>query len=153
MINQGKLAHAMEPSQGNSSFELQRNPQEEQHSRWGEQKILYCSFETVPTQFPQSRASNSFSILTVPHYCLSRETPNLSPSGHLISRDSKDTIAKSTQIVLGKQKLIFLKKKNHSAVTDFTTLRLSICLFQDCHQAVSFQVHMADCFSTYPGLP
>lgn len=98
------------PAKGNSSFELQRNSQEEQHSRWGEQKILYCSFETVPTQFPQSRASNSFSILTVPHYCLSRETPNLSPSGDLISRDSKDTIAKSTQIVLGKQKLIFLKK-------------------------------------------
>lgn len=97
------------PAKGSSSFELQRNPQEEKHSRRGKRKILYCSFEMVPTQFPQSNASNSFSILTAPHYCLSRETPNLSSSGDLISRDSKDSIAKSTQIVLGKQKLI--KKK------------------------------------------
>lgn len=39
----------------------------------GEQNILCCSFEMVPTQFPHTHASNSFSILTFPYYCVSRE--------------------------------------------------------------------------------
>lgn len=71
----GKWHTQWSPAKGNSSFELQRDPQQEKHSHWGEQNILYCSFEMVPTQFPQSHASNSFSILTFPHYCVSREKP------------------------------------------------------------------------------
>lgn len=73
----GEWSMQWSPAKDNSSFELQSNPPQEQHSRWVEQNILYCSFEMAPTQFPQSHASNSFSILTFPHYWVSRE--NLQP--------------------------------------------------------------------------
>lgn len=81
-LGQGSQHRQWSPAKGNSSFELQRNPQQEKHSHWGEQNILYCSFEMVPAQFPQSHASNSFSILTFPHYCVSREkTPTFQHPG------------------------------------------------------------------------
>lgn len=75
----------------------------------GEQNILYCSFEMVPTQFPQSHASNSFSILTFPYYCVPRENSNLSTPRDLIS---KDTTAKSIQGFFKKTLMLF-KKLSH----------------------------------------
>lgn len=71
-IKEGWKWHIQWSPAKDNSFEPQRNPLGKAQSL-GEQNILCCSFEMVPTQFPQSHALNSFSILTFPYNFVSRE--------------------------------------------------------------------------------
>lgn len=80
----------------------------------------------VPTQFPQSNASDSFSILTFPYCFVSRENPKLSTPKDFIC---KDTTVKSIQVSFKKKKLFF---KNYcTVVTNFTISCFATFLFRD----------------------
>lgn len=121
--NGGRMAHSIEPCQGQLPSWPSKESKLGEAQSLGEQNVLCCSFEMVPTQFPQSHASDSFSILTFPYYCVSRENSKLSTPRALIS---KNTSAKSIQVVLYKNNNSF-KKSMVTIVANFT-----ICCFATC---------------------